>query len=830
LCRAQGYTITTVAGNGSQTYSGDGGQAASAGLYKPFNVALDAAGNIFIADTYDCLIRKVSPAGIITTVAGTPGIDGYSGDGGPAGSALLSLPGGVAVDAAGNVYIADSGNARIRKVSPAGIITTIAGGGNSTSDGVPATQAELGYPLDIVLDAAGNLYFPDSDNRIRKVSASGTITTVAGTLANVGSYSGDGGPATNAGLSSPSGLALDAAGNIYIADTDNFAIRKVSNGIITTVAGKQLLPGFGEGGYSGDGGPATSAELSAPSGVAVDAAGNLFIADTNNQRIREVLAANGTITTVAGNGTPNYSGDGGPATSAELYTPNGVTVSVLGGVYISDTGNGRVRLLTPQAGSQAPAVTLVQNAEGGSVTIAPNTWVSIKGSGLAPAGDMRIWQGSDFVNNQMPTQLDGVGVTMNGESAYVYYISPSQVNVLTPPDLASGPVQVKVTTGGATSATFTAQAQEYSLSFFIFGAGPYVVGTHLNSGDLGPASLYPGLTTPAAPGELVVLYANGFGPVSPAVRAGSETQSGSLPTLPLIDIGGIPASVQFAGLVSPGLYQFNVVVPTSAPNGDNALTAQFNGLTTQSGVLLTVQNSSSAVQVESLSLSAAQTTSGSSVQGTVFLSNPAGSAGVTVTLSSNSATASVPSSVTIPPGATSASFMISTGTVSSNQTATITATYNGRSAQAVVTVTQAAATPPIVNLNGTFNYFPVGYPSIQIVLMVTLNPDKATYTATLGSEAIDFLNGVASNQNQTLTFSTLENGSGSFSFLGGPELSVSSASLTFTLTPTLVVPGEVETGTLTGTLSVTGTATGGGTSVTASGPIAGTYTATLPAQ
>ena len=336
--------------------------------------------------------------------------------------------------------------------------------------------------------------------------------------------------------------------------------------------------------------------------------------------------------------------------------------------------------------ASTPTITLVANAEGGSATIAPNTWVEIKGSNLAPVGDSRSWQASDFVNSQMPTQLDGVAVTMNGENAYLYYISPTQVNVLTPPDLTAGPAQVKVTTGGVTSAAFTAQAQEYSLSFFIFGAGPYVVGTHANGSDLGPTSLYPGLTTPAAPGEVVILYANGFGPVSPPVVAGSDVQSGSLPVLPVIQVGGIPASVQFAGLVSPGLYQFNVVVPESTPNGDNTLTAQYNGFATQSGVLVTVQNPNAVPQVQNLSLSTLQAISGATIQGTIYLSIPATAAGITVVLSASSQAVSLPSSVTIPAGSAAANFNITAGTVSSTQTVTITAMYAGVSVQAQLTV------------------------------------------------------------------------------------------------------------------------------------------------
>jgi uncharacterized protein (TIGR03437 family) len=242
-----------------------------------------------------------------------------------------------------------------------------------------------------------------------------------------------------------------------------------------------------------------------------------------------------------------------------------------------------------QTSSQTPRISLVANAANGSATIAPNTWVEIKGAGLAPLGDSRIWQGSDFANNQLPTQLDGVSVTMNGKDTYVYYISPTQVNVLTPPDLTPGTVQVELKIGGVTGAAFMSQGKEQSPSFFVFGASPYVVGTHANGSDVGPATLYPGVTTPARPGELVVLYANGFGATTPPITKGSELQSGTLPVMPVIQIGGVSAVVQSAGLISPGLYQLNVVVPLSAASGGNAVTAQYSGQNTQTNVLLTVQ-------------------------------------------------------------------------------------------------------------------------------------------------------------------------------------------------------------------------------------------------
>ena len=236
----------------------------------------------------------------------------------------------------------------------------------------------------------------------------------------------------------------------------------------------------------------------------------------------------------------------------------------------------------------APAISLVANAEGETPTIAPNTWIEIKGSNLAAPGDARTWQGSDIVGNQMPKQLDQVSVMVNGRSAYMYYISPLQINVLTPPDAMDGPVPVTVTTGGVTSKAFMAQAQPLAPSFVVFNGGPYVVATHLDGSLVGSTSLYPGASTPATPGETIVLYANGFGPTSVAVQDGSVAQSGTLSPLPVVTIGNTAANVLFAGLIGPGEYQFNVVVPAGLANGDQPITATYSRASTQSGTLLTV--------------------------------------------------------------------------------------------------------------------------------------------------------------------------------------------------------------------------------------------------
>ena len=245
------------------------------------------------------------------------------------------------------------------------------------------------------------------------------------------------------------------------------------------------------------------------------------------------------------------------------------------------------------APSSAPTIRAVSNAFGGSGIIAPNTWVSIYGSNLAPANDSRVWQGSDFVNNQMATVLDGVSVTMNGINAYVYYISPGQLDILTPPNLPSGAVQVIVSistfVGKLASSAFTVQADQISPSLFVFGAGPYVTATHTSYTDVGPTTLYPGLTTPAAPGETIIVYANGFGPTTTPIVAGSPMQSGSLATFPTVQIGGVQANVSFAGLTSPGLYQLNVQIPSTVPAGDQTIVVEYQGASTQSGVLVAVQ-------------------------------------------------------------------------------------------------------------------------------------------------------------------------------------------------------------------------------------------------
>ncbi|HXP50549.1 MAG TPA: T9SS type A sorting domain-containing protein [Bacteroidia bacterium] len=337
---AQVYVINTIAGTGPAGYSGDGKPATSAMLYYPLSVSLDSTGNLYIADWDNSRIRKIDQNGVISTIAGN-GKFTYSGDGGPAVSSGLNGPTGVFSDPQGNVYLTDIGNGRIREITTQGKIFTVAGNGSYgfSGDGGPATASSFKDPTGVVLDDSGNVYVADVfNNRIRKINKTGIITTIAGN--GVAGYAGDGGPATLAELYYPTGIAIDNEDNIYIADEDNNRIRKISSGgIITTVAGD------GTASFSGDEGPATLAGLNFPAGVAIDKLNNLYIADAVNNRIR-MVNTKGVISTIAGNGVPNYEGDGGLALTASLYNPTSVTIDTSGNLFIGDAFNFRVRKLT----------------------------------------------------------------------------------------------------------------------------------------------------------------------------------------------------------------------------------------------------------------------------------------------------------------------------------------------------------------------------------------------------------------------------------------------------------------------------------------------------
>ncbi len=368
--KVDAQTITTLAGKGTPGYYGNGSSALTANLHWPQGVAIDDTGNMYIADALNNVVRKVSTNGKISTIAGTgwefgTGLGGFAGDFGPATAARLWGPSGVAVDKHGFIYIADHNNNRIRKIDTGAghMITTLAGNGFAgfSGDGASADLAQLSHPNRVVVDTFGTVFIADTGNHvIRMVDTLGMITTVAGTGAVAG-YSGDGGAATAATMNHPVDVAVDLFGNLYIVDMYNYVIRKVSisSGNISTICG------IGTPGFSGDGRAATTAQLYDPSAICVDHFGAIYISDLGNMRIRKIDVG-GKIRTIAGKGVSGFSGDGGPATAAELMFPNGLAVNAFGNVCFADQGNNRIRFMSITLGANS-----IDNTDDG-LTLYPN--------------------------------------------------------------------------------------------------------------------------------------------------------------------------------------------------------------------------------------------------------------------------------------------------------------------------------------------------------------------------------------------------------------------------------------------------------------------------
>jgi sugar lactone lactonase YvrE len=347
--RGDGRVIQTIAGTGEPGHSGDGGRALNARINASQGIAVDAAGNVYVAEYAGHVVRKIDATGMISTVAGVADKAGFNGDNQPAARAMLAAPSDVAIGPDASLYIIDKGNNRIRRVNSSGVISTVVGNGQQgfSGDNGSAVQAKLNLPSAIAFDAAGNMYIADTGNhRVRRV-AGGVITTIAGN-GSFG-YSGDGGPALQAKFKSINDVAVSPSGDVYVADSLNNRIRKISNGTVSTVVGTGSF-NIASLSQLGDGKAASAAIVRWPFAIAFDNAGNLYVAEHGSNRIRRV-GTNGTISTVVGSGDPRVggsTGDGGPADRAQLFGPSGVVVDAAGNVYVSDSRNFRVRKINAQ--------------------------------------------------------------------------------------------------------------------------------------------------------------------------------------------------------------------------------------------------------------------------------------------------------------------------------------------------------------------------------------------------------------------------------------------------------------------------------------------------
>ena len=524
-------------------YYGDGGPAIVAGLVNPFSVAVDSTGNVYEveADSAGARVRMISLASYnpITCVQGNWCINSiagnrpnaFGGDGGPAAASTLNMASGVAVDAAGNLYIADSGNMRVRKIpSVAGTnpsINTVAGNANSSfsGDGGQANLAQLSFPQGVAAGADGSVYFADSNNnRVRKIAPNGVISTIAG----------DG---TTTQLNAPEGVAVDAAGNVYIADSGNNLVRKVTPaGAVSTFAGN------GTPGSTGDGGAASAAELNAPFGLTLDAAGNLYITEFTGDRVRKVSAATGAISTVAGDGIGGYTGDGGQAVNAELDSPKAVAVDASGNLYIADSVNNVVRRVTP---SGAISTAVGTGGSGFAGDLGPAIAAQLNNpTGLAmdSAGNLYITDGSTRVRRVYP---DGIIVTIAGNGTRGF----SGDGGLATNAQLSGPYGIAVTSSGALYVTDSGNNAVRLLAPL---ATTMSIGAVTNS-----ASNLPG---PISPGEVVTIYGSGLGPATLATMQID-------PIFGRVSVSLAGVSVLFNGTPGPMIYAWNTQVAAVVPYG-----------------------------------------------------------------------------------------------------------------------------------------------------------------------------------------------------------------------------------------------------------------------
>ncbi len=586
---------TPVGGAPQRGYSGDGGPGTSALLSlanvqnevaecdpnraqyeQTSHVAVDAAGNVYFSDTKNHRIRRISPQGIITTVAGTgqaPALSGFCdstgqiGDGGPATSALLHTPGGLAVLPGGDLVIGDVLNNRIRRFSPGGQISTLLGNGSHAfyAPGNPPLSSPLDWPVALAVAGDGTIHFIETHSqRVGKLGSDGRPATVAGSQTGLPGFGGDGGPATSAStrLNFPTGIAFDAQGNLYIADQKNHRLRKVTpGGTISTIAGN------GTAGFAGDGGQAAAASLNQPADVAVDSTGNIFIADMANHRVR-MIADDGTISTVAGNGQVGRGPDNVAATSSSLNFPSAVALDAAGNLYIVDWQNYLIRKVTFSGAPRISSGGVVNGASfaAAPVPVAAGSIISIFGINLAP-----FPASADRV--PLPTDLASTSVRINGTLAPLFFVSSGQINAQLPFETASGQATAVVINPSGSSSGETFNVANAAIGLFQYpNTNRAIVQNQdfsLNSAD-----------NPAARGTVIVAYLTGQGAVNPGVPTGQAapldplSRSTGRPGASIgTGAGRVAANVAFLGLTPGfvGLAQANIEIPGNAPTGNEVV-------------------------------------------------------------------------------------------------------------------------------------------------------------------------------------------------------------------------------------------------------------------
>ena len=616
--------ITTAIGDGNPGFAE--GAPAKVEMNQPTGVAVDSSGNIYFADSLNNRIRKLA-GGNVTTIAGN-GIVSYSGDGFAATVAQLNTPTGVAADAAGNLYIADSANHVVRRVDSKGVISTFAGNGSvgSGGDGNAAAGAQLNGPAGVAVDGSGNVFIADTgNNKIRKVNSSGTISTFSsaqlsapwglaadssgnlyvaefggnrvrrisadgGTVTTVAGngnagYSGDAGSPASAMLNGPKGVALDSVGNIYIADSGNNRVRKVSS---NGSGGQRIdtIAGNGIGGFDADGVQATSTPVGNPTSVAIDSVGNIYIAD-GSLRVRKVFLS-GIISTVAGTGVRGYSHDGGDAAAAQLNGPSSLAIDSKGNIYVADTGNNAVRMLQVAAGDLNVSG-LTNGASNQLGAISPGEVVVIYGSGIGPA---QLAQYQLDSNGLVPKSVGGTSVYFNGAAAPVLYASATQVAAVVPFNIGGSLAQMFVQYNGQTSTPLNLSVATMTPAIFTLNGSGTGQAAAINNKD----GSINGAAKPAKIGDFIQLYITGVGQTNPP---GVDGLPNAVP-LPIaqapitVTIGGKQVTPQFAGgapgLVA-GVFQVNAQIPAGVTAGAAVPVVVTAGTSnTQSGVTIAVTN------------------------------------------------------------------------------------------------------------------------------------------------------------------------------------------------------------------------------------------------